>query len=97
MPGYDRVMPSERASRVARYASSVFAVQGAIYGVGGVVCCVLALAAGLGVQSFAFLAAGLWWAVVGSFWARRARKQRRVQSLRVRRVERLRERRDVAD
>jgi hypothetical protein len=59
-----------------------------------VVAFVVALATGLGVESVAFLGAGLWWMLMSRYWTHKARAARRHRELRERRLDR--ERRGLA-
>jgi hypothetical protein len=58
--------------------------------IGSAVAFVIALIAGLGLEALAFLAAGVWWLLLGRYWAGKASAAQRHRELRQKRLERER-------
>jgi flagellar biosynthesis component FlhA len=70
---------------------SVFRGQTAFFAVAATIAFVIALVAGLGLEAFAFLGAGIWWLALSRYWTGKERAARRHRELRAKRLERERE------
>jgi hypothetical protein len=68
----------------------MFRRKDVVFAVASVVLFAIAVMAGHGMKSLAFLGAGIWWIVSSRYWASKARAARRHRELHYKRLERER-------